>query len=94
LDGPFRGIQYLDRATGYLVLEDGAKRWYVYRFSDQEHVLTDFGPCPVAHFDRTTTPAPHAGDLAHGTPCALRSAWPVRWDLSVDKINLTGRVWI
>jgi hypothetical protein len=50
VDGPIRGLQYLHRDTGHIVREQ-TERQYAYRVSADEIVLTDFGPCPAAHFD-------------------------------------------
>ena len=66
VDGPYRGLQYMDVDTGRLLLHDDRpdRIWYVYRLIDGEIAHTDFGPCPAAHFDRTK-PAPHLDLSAH-----------------------------
>ena len=50
LDGPCRGLQFLDTATGRLIGQLGQVR---YRIVENLQVGTDFGPCPAARLDLT-----------------------------------------
>ena len=52
MDGPCRGVQYLDEDGGRVIFGQGDE-WHVYRIHDGETVTTDFGPCPSAYYVRT-----------------------------------------
>jgi hypothetical protein len=53
VDGPCRGLHYVEIKTGRVLDEDpdGLGLWYIYRVSDHEVTQTDFGSSPSAHFD-------------------------------------------
>ena len=53
VDGPCRGLQFLDLDTGRILLDyrpDSST--YIYRVHDHEAALTDFGPSSAAYFQR------------------------------------------
>ena len=53
MDGPCRGLQFLDLDTDRILLDqhpDSAT--YIYRVHDHEAALTDFGPSSAAYFQR------------------------------------------
>ena len=50
VDGPCRGVQYLDQGTGRILLED--VDWHLYLVRGEKTVDTDFGPCPAAYYER------------------------------------------
>jgi hypothetical protein len=54
VDGPHRGIQFLDQRTGRVLSDDPEQHYY--RVDDAELITTDFGPCPAAYYDRTEDP--------------------------------------
>jgi hypothetical protein len=54
VDGPCRGMQFVDLDTGRVVFDQSAA--HVYRVHDTETISTDFGPCRAAYFDRTEPP--------------------------------------
>jgi len=56
LDGPCRGLHYVEATTGRIVDEDpdGLGLWYIYRVSDHEVSDTESGPSPSAYFDHVT----------------------------------------
>lgn len=59
VDGPCRGIQFLDQRTGRVLSEEPRADYY--RVDDAEVITTDFGPCPAAYYDRTEDdPSPGA----------------------------------
>ncbi|HEY2983752.1 MAG TPA: hypothetical protein VGJ38_06340 [Jatrophihabitantaceae bacterium] len=45
-------MQYLDEDSGRVIFGQGDE-WHIYRIHDRETVITDFGPCPSAYFERT-----------------------------------------
>lgn len=47
VDGPYRGLQFLDRDTGRILREDDPS--CMYRVSDHETTHTDFGPSATAY---------------------------------------------
>jgi hypothetical protein len=49
VDGPCRGLQFVDRDTGRVVFERSAV--HIYRIHEAETIVTDFGPCPAGYFD-------------------------------------------
>jgi hypothetical protein len=54
VDGPCRGLQYLDADTGRVLFDEEAERlgvWYIYRVSATQLTHTDFGPSRNAHFE-------------------------------------------
>ena len=51
VDGPCRGIQFIDQRTGRVLSEDPEQHYY--RVDEDELIATDFGPCPAAYHDRT-----------------------------------------
>jgi hypothetical protein len=51
VDGPCRGVQYLDEDTGRIVFDEPDRHLYLIRIGTT--VDTDFGPCPAAYFQRT-----------------------------------------
>lgn len=51
VDGPCRGVQYLDQGSGRIMLDDGD--WHLYLVRGGKTVDTDFGPCPAAYYERT-----------------------------------------
>jgi hypothetical protein len=54
VDGPCRGMQYLDADTGRVLFDEEAQRLgvsYIYRVSATELTHTDFGPSRNAHFE-------------------------------------------
>jgi len=53
VDGPLRGIQFLDEGTGRILTEESAGRGHLYHVDRGVEVFTDFGRCPAARFDRT-----------------------------------------
>jgi hypothetical protein len=64
VDGPCRGLQFLDLDTGRILLEGHPSGpAYIYRVEDHAAAITDFGPSRVAYFEHTTLtgiPAPSA----------------------------------
>jgi len=56
VDGPCRGLHYVERKTGRILDEDpdGLGLWYIYRVSDREVAPTESGPSPSAYFDHVT----------------------------------------
>ena len=51
VDGPCRGLQFLDLATGRVLLAHRPDSpTYIYRVHDHEAALTDFGPSNAAYF--------------------------------------------
>ena len=56
VDGPCRGLQYINLVTGRIIAEAKAGTpSYIYRVSDHRTQDTDFGPSRVAHFDHAET---------------------------------------
>jgi hypothetical protein len=56
VDGPCRGVQYLDEDSGRIMF-GRSEEWHIYRLPGGENVSTDFGPCPSAYFDHTEASA-------------------------------------
>ena len=56
MDGPCRGVQYLDEDSGRVIFGPGDES-HIYRIHDGEAVTMDFGPCPSAYFVRTEASA-------------------------------------
>jgi hypothetical protein len=54
VDGPCRGIQFVDQQTGRVMSEEPTPQYY--RVDDTELIITDFGPCPAAYHERTGDP--------------------------------------
>jgi len=54
VDGPLRGIQFLDQRTGRVLSEETTPHYY--RVDDTELITTAFGPCPAAYYERTEEP--------------------------------------
>jgi hypothetical protein len=52
VDGPMRGLQFLDVDTGRVLSDRLDGLWHIYLVSDDEMRHTDFGPSRVARFDR------------------------------------------
>jgi hypothetical protein len=52
VDGPCRGLHYVEINTGRVLDEDpdDLGLWYIYQVSDHEITHTDFGPSPTAYF--------------------------------------------
>jgi hypothetical protein len=64
VDGPCRGMHYLDADTGRVLFDEDAERlgvWYIYRLSATQLTHTDFGPQRNAHFEYAK-PADKPGD--------------------------------
>jgi len=53
VDGPCRGLHYVEATTGRILDEDpdGLGLWYLYRISDREITNAESGPSPSAYFD-------------------------------------------
>ena len=54
VDGPCRGLQFLDLDTGRILLDHRPESpTYIYLVHDHEAALTDFGPSNAAYFQRS-----------------------------------------
>jgi hypothetical protein len=53
VDGPLRGVHFLDEESGIILFDQADGRRHVYRIKVGERVITDFGPCPAAHFQHS-----------------------------------------
>ena len=52
VDGPVRGVRYLDHDTGRVMFEEAGSR-HVSRVSASESEVTDFGRVPKTYFDHS-----------------------------------------
>jgi hypothetical protein len=52
VDGPVRGVRYLDHDTARVLFEEAGRR-HVYRVSAGESAVKDFGRVPKAYFDHS-----------------------------------------
>jgi hypothetical protein len=69
VDGPARGLQYLDIDTGRIMFNEESDRlgvWYIYRLGPTQHTDTGVGPARNAHYEYAT-PAEQLDEAAGPT---------------------------